>query len=316
MEKSAPPARPDGAPPAIASIRFDRRKYGPPLLADACEVGSLPFFIKTARPHRLAFYEVALVTEGRGELALDGVAVEVAPYRVCVTAPGEVRSWQLAGARLEGRLAFFEAELFEGGSAERAFMDELPIATAPAGQRSIGVDRRRFDTLAGIVDAMADELRAPDADTPRMLRAQACQLMITLQRLSGVASSPPRENRGAVMTRRFARLVEEHFRDGEPVARYAERLGVTARHLNHCVRERTGLTAGETIRRRVFLEARRRLLAGASPVAAIGEALGFSDTPYFIRFFKRHAGVTPGEFRVARGSPVFDRLSPLSASDG
>ena len=298
--------------PAVASIRFDRRKYGPPLLADGCEVGSLPFFIKAPRPHRLAFYEVALVTEGRGAIELDGVPIEVAPYRVCVTAPGEVRSWRLDGARLEGWLAFFEADLFDDGFVDPAFLERLPLTAAVPAQRSIAVDRRRFESLAAIVAAMAEELRAPDSDTSRMLGAQACQLLIAVQRASGIAAGAAPENRAAQLSRRFARLVGERFSAGDPVASYAERLGVTTRHLNQCLREQTGLTAGETIRRRVFLEARRRLLAGSSPVAAIGEALGFSDTPYFIRFFKRHAGVTPGEFRAARGSPVFDRLRPLS----
>jgi AraC-like DNA-binding protein len=303
------------SPATVASIRFDRRKYGARLLADACAVGSLPFFIKTPRPHRLAFYEVALITEGRGALALDGVAVEVAPYRVCVTAPGEVRSWRLAGARLEGLLAFFEADLFDE-AVDPAFIERLSIASAAPAARSIAVDHRCFDRLAGLAAAMGEELRAPDADTPAMLRAQARQLMIAVQRASGLASIAPGENRAAVLSRRFARLVDERFLHGESVARYAERLGVTVRHLNHCVRERTGRTAAETIRGRVFLEARRRLLAGSAPVAAIGDALGFSDTPYFIRFFRRHAGVTPGEFRAARGSPVFDRLRPLPGRDG
>jgi AraC-like DNA-binding protein len=302
----------------VASIGFDRRKYGPPLLADACTVASMPFFITTPRPHRLGFYEIALITEGRGALALDGVAAEVAPYRICITAPGEVRSWQLAGARLGALLAFFETDLFDdaGDDPGRPFIETLPVALAAPAQRSIAVERRRFHAIAALVESMADELRAPDADTPRMLRAQACQLMIAVQRASGVTASVPPENRAAVLSRRFAELVAERVGHGDSVSRHAERLGVTVRHLNHCVRERTGLTAGETIRRRLFLEARRRLLAGALPVAAVAESLGFSDTPYFIRFFKRHAGVTPGEFRAARGSATSDRPSPLPDRDG
>ena len=300
----------------VASIRFDRRKYGPRLLADACAVGSLPFFIKTPRPHRLGFWEIALVTEGRGTLALDGVPVEVAPYRVCVTAPGEVRSWRLAGARLDGLIAFFEADLFDEAEVDSAFIDRLPIATAAPTQRSFGVDRRRFAALGSLVGAMADELRAPDAHSHRMLRAQACQLLVAVQRASGIEAATGAENRAALLTRRFARLVDERFRHGDAIAAYAGQLGVTPRHLNQCVRDSTGLSAGETIRRRVFLEARRRLLAESTPVAALAESLGFSEAPYFIRFFRQRAGITPRAFRAAHGSPLFDRTRPLSRADG
>ena len=72
------------------SIAFDRHKYGMPLLVDACSVASIPGFITEPMPHRLGFYEIALVTAGRGRLELDGAAAEVAPGTVLVTRPGEI----------------------------------------------------------------------------------------------------------------------------------------------------------------------------------------------------------------------------------
>jgi len=298
----------------VASIAFDRRKYGAHLLADACTIGSLPYFIKTPRPHRLAFYEVALITSGQGALTLDGVPVEVAPYRLCLTEPGEIRSWRLEGPELGGLLAFFEADLFDEVFADPCFLDKLPIVAARPEQRSIALDKRPFDALADLVGSIADELRAPDADTAHLLRAKTYQLLVALQRLSGVRAAPP-ETRATQLSRRFARLVGERCRFGEPVSAYADRLGVTVRHLNQCVRRSTGRTATETARARVHLEARRLLLQGKLSVTAIAEQLGFDDTPYFIRFFKRHAGLTPGEFRAAHGSPIFDRARPLPDSD-
>ena len=100
------------------------------------------------------------------------------------------------------------------------------------------------------------------------------------------------------------------------MSRHADRLGVTVRHLNACVRRSTGRTAATTLRERIHLEARRLLLQSSLPVSAIAEQLGFDDAPYFVRFFKRHAGVTPGAFRVAQGSPIFDRVRPLSDDGG
>ena len=50
-----------GAP----AITFDRRKYGAELLVDACAIDDIPGFITSpARPHRLAFYEIALGLQG------------------------------------------------------------------------------------------------------------------------------------------------------------------------------------------------------------------------------------------------------------
>ena len=300
---------------SVAAIEFDRRKYGAHLLADACEVASLPHFIKSPRPHRLAFYEVALITSGRGALALDGVPVEVAPYRVCLTKPGEIRSWRLEGDKLGGWLAFFEADLFAEVFADPRFLDRMPIVAAAPAERSIALDKRRFDALADLVGSIGDELSSPDADTAHLLRAKTYQLMVELQRQSGVRTMAP-ETRSTQLARRFVALVGERCRFGDTVSGYADQLGVTVRHLNECVRRGTGKTAAATVRDRVHLEARRLLLQGGLPVVAIAEQLGFDDASYFVRFFRRHGGLTPGEFRAAQGSPVFDRIRPLSRGPG
>ena len=62
-----------------------------------------------------------------------------------------------------------------------------------------------------------------------------------------------------------------------------------------------GRTASEAIHARRMLEARRLLLHTGLGVGAIAERLNFSDASYFVRFFKRHAGATPREFRVHAG---------------
>ena len=45
--------------------------------------------------------------------------------------------------------------------------------------------------------------------------------------------------------------------------------------------------------------ARRDLVFTPTPIQAIAYSLGFSDPAYFNRFFRRHAGLTPGAFREA-----------------
>ena len=286
------------------TIAFDRHKYRRQLLVDACEIGAIPDFIKTPRPHRLGFYEIALITEGRGALALDGTHVEVAPYRLCITTPGEIRSWQLETRSLGGRLAFFEAAFIDEFFADPRFVETLPLMAAAAPQRSIALDRRRFDELAAIVDAMQRELGSVQADSGHVLRAETYRLLVALQRHAGTAAGIGPADRARALCTRFCALVEDRFARGERVGGYAERLGVSAKHLNDCVRAATGATASDTLHARLQLEARRLLLHTDLPVAEIAERLGFSDASYFVRFFKRLAGTTPRAFRAQRGSPI------------
>jgi AraC-like DNA-binding protein len=308
-----PAARPD--PPS--AIRFDRMKYGRPLLVDACEVAALPTFITTPRAHRLHFYEIALVTAGRGRLALDDTLLELAPRRVFITAPGEVRSWRLDGqAPLGGWLAFFEADFIDEFLADRHFLRELPVLAAPPERRALAIGGRRFDQLAGIVAAMADELGDLRQDSCHALRADTYRLLVALQRAAVEAGQAPAAStappdREARVCAQFHRLLDEGVSGATSVAALAGRLGLSARRLNECLHARTGHSAGEHLAERLMREARRLLLHTTLPAAAIAERLEFADASYFGRFFRRHAGTTPAAFRRAPGSASAPPLRPL-----
>ena len=97
--------------------------------------------------------------------------------------------------------------------------------------------------------------------------------------------------------RRFRRLVEVQFLRHWPVRRYARHLALSETGLNRLCRRIAGCTAFEMIQQRLALEARRRLVYAGASVSGIAVELGFKDPAYFSRFFRRHSGVSPHEFR-------------------
>ena len=96
-------------------------------------------------------------------------------------------------------------------------------------------------------------------------------------------------------------LVDEFFRREHQLGFYAEKLGMTVDRLNDHVKRATGVTAGHLIRQRVLTEAKRQLVFTTQPIQDIAEELSFSDPSHFARFFRKHAGTTPHEFRDRRG---------------
>ncbi len=306
----------------VEQIDFDRRKYGPELLADACVISDIPGFITAPRSHRLMFHEIAFITQGRGRLDIDHASLDVAPRRVLVTGPGEVRRWRLDEPGLEGVLVFFESEFIDAFFGDTRFLASLPLMVAAPEARGVAAPSRDFDAVMDIAGAMVGELKAPRFDTHHALRAQTYRLLIALQRLAvGRVGDERRvlhaKRLGAHrLARRFTGLVERHHAEHHEVADYAGRLDVSPRHLNACVREATGMTASETIHRRQFLEARRLLSHTDMSVGAIAERLGFADASYFIRFFKRHAGQTPLAWRAGRESAISVPVDDLPHSGG
>jgi AraC family transcriptional regulator, transcriptional activator of pobA len=100
---------------------------------------------------------------------------------------------------------------------------------------------------------------------------------------------------------RLRALVDEFFRSEHQLGFYAEKLGMTVDRLNDHVKRATGVTAGHLIRQRVLTEAKRQLVFTTQPIQEIAEELAFSDPSHFARFFRKHTGTTPHEFRDQRG---------------
>ena len=96
-------------------------------------------------------------------------------------------------------------------------------------------------------------------------------------------------------------LVDEFFRREHQLGFYAEKLGMTVDRLNDHVKRATGVTAGHLIRQRVLTEAKRQLVFTTQPIQDIAAELSFSDPSHFARFFRKHTGTTPHEFRDHRG---------------
>jgi AraC family transcriptional activator of pobA len=95
----------------------------------------------------------------------------------------------------------------------------------------------------------------------------------------------------------FTQLVQKQFRSQRKVNIYAEQLNITSKYLTETVKEITGKTAGEIIDDFVVLEAKLLLDYPTLSIAEISDELHFSDQSFFGKFFKRHTGLSPKEYR-------------------
>ncbi len=95
----------------------------------------------------------------------------------------------------------------------------------------------------------------------------------------------------------FMHLVEEHCMEEREVQFYANRLNITAKHLNYVSKQNTDVTASEWIQRyakeRIILLLKNKNLN----IAEIADKMEFSSRSFFTRYVKKLLGVTPSEFR-------------------
>lgn len=120
------------------------------------------------------------------------------------------------------------------------------------------------------------------------------------QRFAPDVHSQTGTTRQADLFQRFVALVHEHCTEQREVAFYADRLCISARYLSTIIRSVAHSTAKEFIDRSVVLEIKMLLGSTELSVQEIAYRLHFPDQSYLGRFFKKHTGVSPTEFRNAK----------------
>lgn len=101
--------------------------------------------------------------------------------------------------------------------------------------------------------------------------------------------------------RRFRECVERSFRSQPAVKDMARELGISTDRL-HAITTRAVCKGPLAIlHERIVLECKRELIYTHKRISQIAFDCGFADLAYFSRFFARHAGCSPREFRRRHG---------------
>lgn len=162
-------------------------------------------------------------------------------------------------------------------------------------------DREQFARIEATLTHMEKEFQWPQPGRAAMLEWLFRVLLLVIRRQLDFQEVQAETRGGRLDTfTRFRQLVEDHYQEHWSIADYARRLSVTQQTLNRVCRQFAGKAALDIVQERLVLAARRHLIYTDASVEAIAYGLGFQDPAYFSRFFKRLAGVAPGQFRQVR----------------
>lgn len=245
-------------------------------------------------------FQLLVVLQGQAEVRLDDLKATVSGPCAVLVPPATVHSFQFTPGTQGYVLTVAEAVLFDGaGGPGQTYLEGLFRAPATF---NLSDDPASLGRISGLLDQVMAEFRWPQPGHAPMCEwlVRALLLLIERQRAAGGPSAP--DQRRTELFARFRTLVEEHFTEHWTLPRYADALGITQSRLNRLCRQLVDRSAFDVVQDRLLLEARRRLIYIAAPVAMIGYELGFQDPAYFNRLFKKLTGETPAAFRRrARG---------------
>lgn len=260
-----------------------------------------PALTQSTSPHRHDFYEILYVTGGEGTHYIDFNAYPIEPNTFYFISPGQVHYWETT-VPIEGDILIFTEDFLLLAPADYMVLHELSFFHTVEGSPTLKLNETALLQITSLYQAIGEEFKANNYRTSSVLRAYLHILLVQIQRIcaSQEIEAEIGNNQAKIaqkLTRQFKQLVTKQSVTGQSVQDYAGQLGVSVNHLNKTVKAATGFTPGQLIRQEVVLEAKRLFQHTDLTSTEVGYRLGFDDSSYFGRFFKREVGVTPGQFR-------------------
>lgn len=242
--------------------------------------------IPTTPPlHRHPFFELIFVTEGKGVMQIDFQDHVIEKGSLYLLSPSQVHL-PLIEDNFQCYLLRFDLSIFS----QTSFFDKLSIFHFD----SIILQEPDYSDVNSTLITLCEEFNQDKPFKQATIHNLLTILLIKIQRLLPDVVTSSAET--SIFSSLNQLMEKNNYKMVTP-SHYAKALKVSLKALNQAVKEYTGQVCGEYIRSKTVIEAKRLLRYTSKSSSQITTELGFADTGYFSRFFKRETGLSPIEFR-------------------
>ncbi len=125
-----------------------------------------------------------------------------------------------------------------------------------------------------------------------------CNFFDRFEHQSGQTDEPQPRSRKEELFTRFIKLVKDNYLDNRTITFYADKLCVSPKYLSSVVHAISGKYATDWINQYVILEAKSMLRMEETSIKDVSNHLNFANQSFFAKFFKKHTGYTPKEYKM------------------
>jgi AraC family transcriptional regulator, transcriptional activator of pobA len=247
-------------------------------------------------PFRKDFYFIALVTDaGKTKITYDNTNVTKLNSFLVFQCPGLLYSF-FRDNSAHGYLIYFKAQCFSFFKPD--FEKEFPFFNI-LHTNFFKLNQSRFADFAPHFEDVFAAYESSNDNTHTIASVKLLALLYHLKEFTNAFTQWEQDFTAPqqILFQKFMQLVNNYYIEKRTVEEYAELLFVTPNHLSQSVKAASNKNALSFINERIMTEAKSLILYTDFDMAEIAYQLNFSDPANFGKFFKKHADVTPLEFR-------------------
>ena len=150
--------------------------------------------------------------------------------------------------------------------------------------------------LGDVFEAILYEVKHKKENRDLMIAGKLVELFILCDRVFKTDKQLPANFHSPLIVQ-FISLIHEHHKQHHTAREYAKKLNVHPNSLNATAKLYLGQSAKATIESKLLSESQYLLQQTTLSVKEIAYELGFNSATHFFRFFKKHTGHSPLDYR-------------------
>jgi len=243
-------------------------------------------------PDRNSYFEIYWVKDEKPLHFIDDKKINIKGDWMYLVPP--FRNYQFKKAEKNGVLIAFNKDLLIYEAKEFS-LNVFNLFNKHGDFSTLFIEEETSKSLNVILNLIQDE-HEEKMDNLLLLRTLLKAFLLKLMSNSKQQLISPDLNEKRVY--HFLLLLENHYLTEKKVEFYAEKLSLSAKRLNQILKQKVGLTINQILQERLLIEAKHLLFIGKKNIKEISFSLGFQDSSYFSRFFKKMTKLSPEEFRI------------------
>ncbi|MDT0607408.1 helix-turn-helix transcriptional regulator [Croceitalea rosinachiae] len=246
---------------------------------------------------KVEFFILILVTKGNGKHSIDFKEYKTQKGTLLTIRKDQIQKFHISKG-LKGKVLLFTNEFLVSYLEKQETQKTLQLFNELLGEPKLELPAKILEkTITQIQRIEHEYFDVNDKHSLGIIRSELQILIANLFRLKSRYDTPLFHYKRLNDFIRFQNEVEANINTLQKVSDYSDLLGLSSKTLNKITKTVIHKTAKAFLDETHLKQIKRQLINSKDSIKRVALTTGFEETSNFYKFFKRHTGLTPEQFR-------------------
>jgi AraC family transcriptional regulator, transcriptional activator of pobA len=245
-------------------------------------------------PSKHSCHTLLFITSGEHIMKIGYEEYRTVSNEIIMVPAGQVFSIENVNIPHTGYVCQFHPDILIGKYGNREMINDFDFLKI-SGNPKISLAEEDVQSITTILSRLQQEYLGTQSANLNIVQAYLIALFYEMNKNS--VQTFKSISAAEVLSSKFKELIHNNIKTHHQVNYYASLLNVTPNHLNKSIKTVTGKSAAKWIDETILLEAKYLLFQTTFSISEIALQVGHEDHSYFSRFFKKHEGISPVQYR-------------------